>query len=232
LIKLFGGRNVASREGARQVFLRCENDPRALCFAGVLKESEDEIRRAAELGDAFASVDEEGFQWAKKSAAQGERNGFCELGLCYGVGSECEKDAKRAKENYLVAVELGDVCGLVSLGRLFDIDDPQRFVWLGRAAAANGDSYSFLKELSVQVFTHAKVVFAIGRALKGHINNEKRTIFGIVNKFDARIGPANQALHFYEFQLQSYRKAVDSWTIVGLRNRVVKEIRKMIGNMI
>jgi hypothetical protein len=44
--------------------------------------------------------------------------------------------------------------------------------------------------------------------------------------------PANQALHFYEFQLQSYRKAVDSWTIVGLRRNVVKDIRKMIGKMI
>jgi hypothetical protein len=31
--------------------------------------------------------------------------------------------------------------------------------------------------------------------------------------------------------LQSYRKAVDSWTIVGLRNSVVKDIRKMIGKM-
>jgi hypothetical protein len=32
--------------------------------------------------------------------------------------------------------------------------------------------------------------------------------------------------------LQSYRKAVDSWTIVGLRNGIVKDIRKMIGIMI
>jgi hypothetical protein len=50
--------------------------------------------------------------------------------------------------------------------------------------------------------------------------------------FLGTVGPANQALHFYEFQLQSYRKAVDSWTIIGLRNKVVKDIRKMIGKMI
>jgi hypothetical protein len=53
---------------------------------------------------------------------------------------------------------------------------------------------------------HARVVFAIGRALKGHFNDEKRTLFGSGDNFDARIGPANQALHFYEFQLQSYQK--------------------------
>jgi hypothetical protein len=29
-----------------------------------------------------------------------------------------------------------------------------------------------------------------------------------------------------------YTKAVDSWTIIGLRNGVVKDIRKMIGKMI
>jgi hypothetical protein len=68
--------------------------------------------------------------------------------------------------------------------------------------------------------------------LKGHINNEKRTIFGNGYDFDIFIGLSNQALDFYEFQLQSYRKAVDSWTIIGLRNKVVKYIRKMIGKMI
>jgi hypothetical protein len=46
--------------------------------------------------------------------------------------------------------------------------------------------------------------------LKEHINNEKRTIFGKDDKFDAYIVPANLALHFYEFQLQSYRKAIDT----------------------
>jgi hypothetical protein len=50
--------------------------------------------------------------------------------------------------------------------------------------------------------------------------------------FDTFIGTANQALHFYEFQLQSCREAVDSWTIVALRNKVVKDIRKMIGMII
>jgi hypothetical protein len=79
---------------------------------------------------------------------------------------------------------------------------------------------------------HLKVVFVIGRVLKGHINNEERTIFGDGYSFGGYIGPANQALHFYEFQLQSYRKAVDSWTIVGLRNNVVKDIQKMTGKMI
>jgi hypothetical protein len=68
--------------------------------------------------------------------------------------------------------------------------------------------------------------------LKGRINNEQGTIFGKGDSFVAYIAPANQALHFYELQLLSYRKAVDSWTIIGIRNRVVKGIRKLIGKMI
>jgi hypothetical protein len=57
------------------------------------------------------------------------------------------------------------------------------------------------------------------------------TVFALFSVYTF-LGPANQALRFYEFQLQSYRKAVDRWTIVGLRNRVVKDIRNMIGKMI
>jgi hypothetical protein len=52
-----------------------------------------------------------------------------------------------------------------------------------------------------------KVIFTIGRALKGHIDNERRTIFGNFCNFNTYSGPANQALHFYEFQLQSSKSS-------------------------
>jgi hypothetical protein len=247
LTKLFGGRDVASPEEARRVFRSCENDPRALCFAAVLVRDFEEVRRAAELGDAFAQAwmasawetpGEECFRWAEKSAAQGERDGFFWLGYCSQHGKGCEKDVEISKETFLLAVKLGDVYAMVCLGELFDKNDPQRFVWFGRAAA-KGESDSFLDQMSDQVrnfgsgIGHADVVFAIGRAVKGHIDSDERTIFGEGDyDFDSRIDRANQALRFYQFQLQSYRKAVDSWTIIGFRNKVVKDIRKMIGKMI
>jgi hypothetical protein len=245
LTKLFAGREVASREEARQVFLCRENDPRALCFAGVLVIDFDKLRRAADLGDAFAQAeiavhtgDEESFRWAEKSAAQGERNGFFQHGYCYRDGIGCKQDPERANGNFLVAAELGHVAAMVRVGEFFDKDDPQRFLWFGRVAATGG-SYDFLYEMRDHIRNfisgtgQPNVVFVIGRALKGQIDTEKRTIFGrTVSNFDTFSGPANRALHFYEFQLQSYRKAVDSWTVVGLRNKVVKDIRKMIGKMI
>jgi hypothetical protein len=245
LTTLFDGREVSTWEQAIQAFRGCENDARAVCFGGLLREAFAEIRRAADLGDAFAQAEmagrtngqEQGFHWAEKSAAQGERDGFCYLGYCYRNGIGCQKDVHRANENFLIAAELGHVRTMICVGDLLDNDDPQRFVWFGRAAA-NGESSFFLDEMRDQICNfnsgigNAKIVFVIGRALKGHINNEKGTIFGEGYIFHNRINPANQALHFYEFQLQSYQKTVDSWTIVGLRNNVVKDIRKMIGKMI
>jgi hypothetical protein len=50
--------------------------------------------------------------------------------------------------------------------------------------------------------------------------------------FNSIIDPANQALEFYKVQLQSYRRAVDTWTLVDIRNKIVKDIRNMIAKMI
>jgi TPR repeat protein len=123
------------------------------------------------------------FAWAEKSAAQGERDGFYYLGFCYLDGTGCVEDVERAKENFLVAAELGDVYAMVCFGELLGKDDPQRFVWFGRATAMEQSS-DFLNEMGFQIRNfnsgtgYAKIVFVIGRALKGHINNEERTVFG------------------------------------------------------
>jgi hypothetical protein len=68
LTKLFGGLDVASREEARRVFFGCERDPRALGFAALLVNDFEEIRRAAQLGDAFAQV------WMAEETDDGRKN--------------------------------------------------------------------------------------------------------------------------------------------------------------
>jgi hypothetical protein len=75
-------------------------------------------------------------------------------------------------------------------------------------------------------------VFQIGQALNGHVSVEKRTIFGRSDSFDNRVGPANSAISFYKAQLASCRVAVDMWSHVGIRCRVVKDIRILIGNLV
>jgi TPR repeat protein len=198
LTKLFAGRDVASREEGRQVFLACENGRELF---GLLVCLEGLLMTFVELLFLVMRLHKQGWQcilmmknlFREKSTAQGERDGFHLLGVCYQYGSGCVKDVARAKENYLSATELGHVFAMVCVGELFDEDDPQRFVWLGRAAA---DGYPFccLGEISDQMRSfnnatgQANVVFAIGRALKGHIDNEERTIFGEHFEYNARIG--------------------------------------------
>jgi hypothetical protein len=74
---------VDEEDEAILVFEGCENDPRALCFAAVLRWDVPNLKRAAELGDAFAQMwvgrrgsKKERFPWTQRSAAQGERDGF------------------------------------------------------------------------------------------------------------------------------------------------------------
>jgi hypothetical protein len=143
-----------------------------------------------------------------------------------------------AKENFLAAAELGEFAGMYYYGLLLDKTDLQRFVWLGRAAPHLGGS-NFFGEVNGQMRNFmagtgsAKVVLVIGRALKGQIAVDKRLVFGTTTyEYDSHIRLVKQALHFYNFQLQSYRRALDCWTLVGIRNGVVKDVRKMIGDMI
>jgi hypothetical protein len=85
LTKLFAGLNVGTKEEARQVFLGCENDPTALCFAALLETLVmrflELLRLAMRLPKemAYRFQNEEGFRWTLKSAAQGERDGFFSL---------------------------------------------------------------------------------------------------------------------------------------------------------
>jgi hypothetical protein len=202
------------------------------------------LRRSAELGYAYAQAlmaggtkGEDRFLWAEKAAAKGDRDGFYWLGFCYAYGAGCSMNVERAKENSLIAAELGHVDSMTRFGGLLDETNPQRFIWLGRAAA-RGNPYSpFLSEMVHQIelfisgIGNASVMFAIGVTVKSHIP-KKGEIFGIIDDVDSYIGPAYQAVQFYNFQLHSYRQAVDSWTLVGIRNGVVKDIRIMIAKLV
>ncbi len=248
LTKVFLGRHVKDSTIARNILLEFKSDPRALCLVATIVhfhlDQTVDLRRAADLGDAYAqsiagirSGPGEGrLRWAQKSVAQGERNGFYLLGICYQFGDGCEEDMEKAKHNYQIAAELGNVLAMICFASSFD--STQRYVWFGKAAVCGYHSH-FLYEMCLEInkfnsgFRRVNIIFAIGRVIKGHIDNKNQSLFGktfIV--FSDTMNAANQALQIYDFQLQSYRKAVDTWTIIGKRYNVVKDIRKMIGEII
>jgi hypothetical protein len=247
LTEACAGKDVNETEDAKRVFSSLgQNDARALCFAWLLGDREDltPLRRSAELGFAFAqallavnSKGEEKFKFAQLAAAQGERNGFCQLGGFFGSIEGCEKSLDKAKENFLRASELGDILSMLELGWLLKESDPQRWRWWGRAAAL-GSSWNFLASFAkqVQLFNRgsgsAAAMFAIGRAVQGHVNEQARTIFNHGRNFDSLIGPAKQAIAFYEAQIKATKDAMHAWTQVGIKLKVVKDVRKLIAKLI
>jgi TPR repeat protein len=179
---------------------------------------------------------EENFKFAHLAAAQGERDGFYWLGCCFREGDGCEEDLDKAKENFLCGSELGDVSAMIELGRMLNESNPQRWRWWGQAAAL-GDSLSFLFNFAdqVELFNSgsgsAAVMFAIGKALQGHLNEAERTIFSSDVDFNSLI-PANQAIAFYEAQIKASKDAMRAWTLVGIKLKVVKDVRKLIAKLI
>jgi hypothetical protein len=123
------------------------------------------------------------------------------------------------------------------LGDLLDEFDPQRWRWWGQAATLGG-TWNFLISFAnqVEVFNSgsgsAAVMFAIGQALQGHVNEEARTIFSSNINFDSFIGPARQAIAFYEAQIKATKDAMRAWTLVGIHFNVVKDVRKLIAKLI
>jgi hypothetical protein len=187
------GKNVKTFEDAKRVFLGLgQNDARALCFAWMLGACNGDdrllmVRRSSLLGCAFAQSllarfahKEERLDLAQSAAAQGERDGFFWLAVCF---REVETmDFAKATENFLRASELGHTVAMIELGYMLEESDPQRWRWWGRAAAS-GKSESFLSAFARQVKLFnsgsgsAAVMFAIGQALRDHVNEEERTIF-------------------------------------------------------
>jgi|JI10StandDraft_1071094.scaffolds.fasta_scaffold35618_7 hypothetical protein len=123
------------------------------------------------------------------------------------------------------------------LGRSLDERDPQRWRWLSRAAV-RGDFWEFLDCFPEQVekfnsgSVSAAVMFAIGKALHRNVNSKTRTIFNTDFYLRVYIGPVQQAIAFYEMLVIACRLAVDTWTKIGIRLGVVKDIRKMVSKLL
>ena len=102
LTSIFEGKDVLTKEGAREVFLSSQDDACALCFSWYLTDHRWNdlfvLRRASQMGNAFACSTlsaevwgenkEEAFRLAQVAASQHERDGILWLGRCFrdGIG--------------------------------------------------------------------------------------------------------------------------------------------------
>jgi TPR repeat protein len=251
LTAVCAGKDVKTVEQVKDVFLSLgQGDARALCFTWFLddrtsrREDLEPLRRSSGLGFGFASAllawrlqGEERVRYAKLAARDSERSGFYWLGVSFRDGKGCEKNLDKAKECFLAAAERESVLAMIELGHLLNESDPQRWYWWG-VAASKGLGSDFMRDFPTVVgrFNSGNgsgaVLFSIGRALKGHIHVEARKIFTMGSNFESWIGPSNQAVAFYHAQIESARLAVDAWTVIAIRLKVVKDIRMMVAQLI
>jgi len=146
---------------------------------------------------------------------------------------------EKAKENFLLAAKMGYVYAMKFYSQLLDVTDPQRWHWWGVAAVRGlrliflGDFAAFVNRFESDS-SLAPAMFSIGRALRGHVDEETKEIFGDTSAFDSRIGPANRAIDFFTAQCAAARKAVDAWCLIARRvdGLINRDVRKKIGMLI
>lgn len=258
LVSVCAGQDVSTLEKAKDVFLK-HSDARSLFFAWRLgndfllsvrranhrlidgREDLSLLQRSAELGFAYAQAvwasfvedDDERFKLASLAAQQGEREGFLELAK-YAI--EREEDTETGKKNLLIAAELGCTQSMAGAASLLADFDVRRWRYLA-VAEELGLDIDFLEDFpeQVEMFNSgggsAAVMYAIGRELKARTDLDAKTIFGRQDCIDVLL-PARQAIAFYDSQIVACRDAIFAWTQVGIRCKIVKDIRKMIAKKI
>jgi hypothetical protein len=248
LAALFPVGVAVSRERMREAMLEQRDDPRAMFCVwqlGIQDEEEEKLlRRAAEMGHApaqaqlsnWCSEDENGFSWAQRAAAQGDRRGLYFLAFCYEHGEGCAQDKGRAMELYRTAAELGyslaqDSYGLYAFGGL----DWERYFWWGRAAARGFSGRRFCISVMSLLPTfekgeNSRILHTVGPVVKQGLDVTMCALFKqrfVSSELPKLLG----VIELYEAMLERARSAVACWAIAGRRRGVVKDIRVMISKM-
>ena len=241
LTRIFKDKEVTTKQEARKVFLsQPPDDAIALCFSEIVglcrvDYNYTRIKRSADFGFIYAfsflSEDWEG----EKQFAQRERSGFLwRARFFYEKGNQV-----LARNLYEIAAEIGCTQSMIEIGIRFNRDDPTVWIWFGKSFSAK--NYQPFLAYSLDyinlLFKHGKAqnpccIFQIGRTLKQRTDLDKRTVCERILPRGYDFNVAVFAIEHYNRQLRNYRKAVDAWSCVALRNRVCKDIRILIGKYI
>ena len=243
---------VANVQEAREVFLSHQNDPKAEFYSWFIFQKQQmrfqrdmvskvavSVPLAAATFANYVRSAEDTFHFAAIACAGKERSGYYVMGMCYLRGTGCGVDLARARTLLRIAAELGSTNAANAYGLSFAHSDPWSWFWRGRAACAGCDMDFDSGLLDQLKDGNPDVVFSIGRAFKGHIDRSRRRCFGEFDfidfedeNFDLIVGPATEAVQFYELEVKATRDRIREWTRVGIRCNIVKDVRIMIGKMI
>jgi TPR repeat protein len=245
LASLFPPAIAVSKHDAIEVLRSHENDPRALYFAARLsdeREDEAKVTRAAEMGYAPAQAylavhsGEEGFSWAQIAASQRDRVGLLLLGRRFRDGTNCEKDADKAKDLLRESAELGDETAQEEYARFaFGELDWERYLWLGRAAVKGVKPRQFCSDVfdlfdSFERGENGRILHTVGPVFRARIRASEGMVLG-VRMMESGIVKVQRIIQLYEGLMSRARVAIACWSVVGRRCGVAKDVRVVISKM-
>ena len=151
------------------------------------------------------------------------------------MGFGCVQNKEKANELFLKSAELGSTSAMVKVGyHMFKGRDPQRWVWLCKAAR-KGRIDGFLHGLRCFQDYTFHCGYVIGKAAKddGCFDFKQKKVFGTYRSDIEELSDmAIRAIAIFDRQCIGARKAVETWCLVAIQYHVVKDIRRLVGEMI
>lgn len=156
--------------------------------------------------------------YAKAAAEQGDRDGFASLSRCYIY----LRNEPLQKQTLFKAASLGHVDSMRSMCAMQESNTREHWYWAGQAALGGflvifSKILDFYSVSSVEKF-HIDALYEIGR------------VFTLIPRTNYK--GRDRFITFYNDQLASARAAVDAWTVIARRFGVVKDMRRMVGELI
>jgi hypothetical protein len=252
LVSLFPADADVKRKHIVEVMLEqveTRNDPRAMLLVAWLADTDrmDLLLRAAEMGYApaqgrLATVregadDADGaFFWATEAAARSDRYGLCRLGSYYKTEYGCTLDEAKGLALYKKAGELGDGEAQYYYGRdAYGEFAWERYHWWSRLASTRWAGHRLWNAMIrlLPCFERGELgrILHIGApVIREHLNADQLLVFDY--KISAQqLGELQCVLELHRAMLVRARRAIDCWSVVGRRCRVVKDMRVTIAKM-
>lgn len=202
------------------------NDARAMYYYAIFCGGESKhslLEKSASLGFGPAiscafrhQRGQSRLEYAKMGIATRDRRSFFNMGM-----------VKKDNQYVLIAAKLGLVDAMLQLATNYDVLDYRKWIWLDQAV--QHDEVNIFLTIVFKNIYHGACLFQIGKTLSKTIDYENKKIFRSEYIFKQKIYVVQKAIDFYKYQLACYRAAVDAWSIIGLRNRIYKDLRHMIG---
>lgn len=194
----------------------------------------DMLERSAKLGYAQAQARyanrlvsvSESMTMLQSAAEKYDPAALADLGSYHRFGIGCDMNLTLCTHWYLQAARLGhvDACNTVAM-QIYSLVDWERYAYWGKIANVhNAACHGLLRAISECL--PPRCMYELGRAFKGHVDTDKKTVFGIKFAVSSAESKVFALVELYNHVYNKARAAVDMWLRAGLCNR---DLRLLIG---